>query len=530
MRELLDALHELKGEGSFTGHRTINSTLLPKTGVLPAKQINNGAWKAVDNMLRIYYYIWLSVRCVLADHRDEGASYVRSQLTLQRQRIRGDLSIDVGVKKFFDEIDRKWLSDIDTMVDRSKPFDNEPFNSDHMVNHFEYDEPVRELRKLVGRKSQIRELSEAWSGSHMQVVEITAPVLCGSTSLFLAVANSIRPGNGAAHLPDGKAVAHVCIGHLTSNTQAMSQVANGLYDELRPYLIDPPRKSKLNEEPIRVLGFMIRKICEERILIMGFDDVDRLERVVREREDLRRFMRFIFHLSEILPQFGIALIGALDRADAYQELRAQTTRFAKPIQLGAIGNNDRRGTIEKLLNGPIDDFPLRFTPSAITEIIKLSGGVPYLTQLIAWNTYERVLANGVSDPDVTREETFCWDPLITKDAVKEVLKLSTFRVGWEYYVRRLEEHFENDWNIVLSILGQYSSAPELGHATSDFERPRTSRKRSQVESRVPLILNRLTNHRVLEEAPDTGLFYLRVGLMNPELLKQLNELTDTPAT
>lgn len=518
MRDLLDAMYELKGDGSFTGRRTIDSPLLPRAGVSVVLKTDN-AWRKVDNLLSIYHYIWLATRCEVASHRDEGGAYIRLQLTDLDREVKSDGSTDYSVKKFLREIIKKWRDDVSLMLRQRDQFVPEPFNREEMVaNPFEYDDPLRERTRLVGRHSQLRDLSEAWSGTRMQVVEITAPVLCGSTSLFLTVANSLRSSDGWASSGHGRAFAHVCIGHLTSSAQAMSQVADGLYDELQRYLPDPPLKSEVNGEPIRVLEFMIRKICEERTLVVGFDDIDRLERVVQEREDLRRLLRFIFHLSEILPQFGVALIGAFARANIYQELRAQTTRFAKPIELGAIGSINHRSVVAELLNKPVANFLPRFTPNAVEEVLKLSGGVPYLVQLIAWNIYEQVSDNDDPDPDVRRQSVRRWDPLITTDAVSEVLSLDTFRVGWEHYVRRLEEYFEDDWDAAFQVLDRLTASNGQPIRPNDFA-PTYPGEATIGPMRARLVLDTLRDQRVVMER-QRGMYQLRVGLMDANLLEQ----------
>ena len=518
MRNLLDAMYELKGDGSFTGRRTIDSPQLPRAGISILLR-SDSAWRVVDNLLGIYHYAWLTTRCEVASHRDEGGAYVRLELTNLRREMRRNGSIDHSVKRFLREIMDKWQDDIALMHRQRDQFVPESFDREGMVtNPFEYDDPLRESTRLFGRHNQMRDLSEAWSGTHMQVVEITAPVLCGSTSLFLTVANSLRLAGGWANSDQGRAFAHVCIGHLTSSAQAMSQVADGLYDELQRYLPSPPLKSEVNEEPMRVLEFMIRKIWEERTLVVGFDDIDRLERVIREREDLRRLLRFIFHLSDILPQFGVALIGAFARANIYQELRAQTTRFAKPIELGAIGSSNHRLVVTELLNKPVANFLPRFTPNAIDEVLKLSGGVPYLVQLIAWNIYEQVSDNDDPDPDVRRQSVRRWDPLITADAVNDVLSLDTFRVGWEHYVRRLEEYFEGDWDDAFLVLDRLTVGNGQPVRPNDFD-PSFPGDNAIGARRARLILETLRDQRVVTERP-CGVYQLRVGLMDPNCLEQ----------
>ena len=125
------------------------------------------------------------------------------------------------------------------------------------VNPFSYDEPIRERNRLFGRDRQRRLLRSAWDGSHMQVVEVMAPVLCGSTSLFTTVIKDYVDPDGESRI----AFAHVCLGHIYTDVQAVRKVAYGLYDGLLRYSMVKPDREELDKEPMRSLEAMIRDIC-----------------------------------------------------------------------------------------------------------------------------------------------------------------------------------------------------------------------------------------------------------------------------
>jgi hypothetical protein len=250
-------------------------------------------------------------------------------------------------------------------------------------------------------------------------------------------------------------------------------------------------------------------------LVVAFDDIDHLERVLEGKGSLQRFMEFIFHLNEIIPNFGVVLIGTIDRADEYRRLRSHTTRFAKPIVLGPIGS---RNDVEQLLNAPTDTFLPRFTPNAIDHLLELSGGVPYLVHLLAWNVYEQFQSRyEFPDPKLKPgSEGFVHDPLFTEEAVSAVLAAPTFRLGWRYYVHRLERYFgPRDWEYARQILDRFTNEKVMKVRAGDFKStvPDPS---GLDEKRAQDLLVRLKTQCVLNRS-SLGEYSLRIGLMDPML-------------
>jgi hypothetical protein len=280
-----------------------------------------------------------------------------------------------------------------------------------------------------------------------------------------------------------------------------------------------PEAASLASEPMRRLEIMIRSFCSDnRRLVVGFDDIDHLERVLEGEGSLRRFMEFIFHLNEIIPNFGIVLIGTIDRADEYRRLRSHTTRFAKPIELGPIGSRNDPDQVEQLLNAPTDTFLPRFTPKAVDYVLKLSGGVPYLVQLLAWNIYEQFQVKyEFPDPKLKRGSGgFIHDPLFTEEAIDTVLAVPTFQLGWRYYVHRLERYFgRRDWEYARQILDRFTNAQIEVVRVSDFK-SNVPNQGGLDEKRAQDLLVRLKTQRVLDRS-SSGEYRLRIGLMHPVL-------------
>lgn len=96
------------------------------------------------------------------------------------------------------------LPDPDTAVDPGAEGTAIP----QQLNPFEYDEPIQVAGRLFGRDDHKEALNDAWAGTHHQVVEITAPILCGSSSLFLSVARRYESG-GLPQMLDVAVAAHV---------------------------------------------------------------------------------------------------------------------------------------------------------------------------------------------------------------------------------------------------------------------------------------------------------------------------------
>jgi hypothetical protein len=262
---------------------------------------------------------------------------------------------------------------------------------------------------------------------------------------------------------------------------------------------------------------MFRTICANGKLVVAFDDVDHLEKVIAQFDELRRNMQFIFHLNEIIPNFGVVIIGTVDRADRYRRLRSYTTRFARTIHLDAIGSVQKPADVARFLNEPFAEVETRFTPEAITRVLELSGGVPYLVQLIAWNLYEPLRYP-------PQEEDYTPDPLFTAESVMRVVELNAFKLGWKYYVHRLQAYFGNDWKLAFTVISRLAADPSRPLKPEAFAIRKRGTSNGMTVARAEDLLIRLNTQCVVRKVG--GAFTLRVGLMNPDLLRIINDKED----
>ena len=535
----LEVLRKLYGGTSIIGSKefSYDDKLLRRAGV-PDNIRDKASWDVIDEMLWIFRFAWLVNRCQDLSRRANGAEEVRSLLAAQIVRVKETEEIDDCVRKFLLQVIGKWRDDMKKVIVAGSGFTVQKYvvaeellesegpyteqatkrrsrkREKMQPNPYDYDEPIRDRGKLRSRDREMDALRDAWNAEHLQVVEITAPVLCGSTSLFLAMANKYR-----IQQKFDVDVAYVSLGHLTSDAKSIEKLANGLYDELRIRTGEPQENASLAGEPMRGLENMIRTYCKgSRRLVVGFDDIDHLEQVLEQHDSLQRFLQSIFHLNEMLPNFGVVLIGTIDRADRYRRLRAHTTRFAKPIVLRPIGSRNEPDQVEQLLNAPTDTFLPRWTGKAVNAVLELSGGVPYLVQLLAWNVYEQFQRKyEYPDPILKRGGSgFIYDPLFTEDAVEAVLGVSTFRLGWQYYIHRLERYFgKPDWELARQVLDRYTNDLALVVRATDFGPVNPDDEALLDSERAVDILKRLKTQHVLDESPK-GDYKLRIGLMHPD--------------
>ena len=444
--QMLNALKALKGGDAPAGRADLSTEQLKLKKSITPDMLHNPAWQIINELLGIYHYAWLASRCQDAGYREDGALYVERQLQTQLAAVNA-ARVHACVQRFLREVIEKWGSDMESMRREHYGYMAASMTNGYQPNPFRYDGPIRDITKLVDRTEQVERLREAWRDEHLQVVEIAAPILCGSTSFFFAAANVIAGESKSLN------IAYVSVGHLSSDEQATKKLATGLYDELSRYLRGwAPTYEELVREPRRTLELMFRTICASGKLVVAFDDVDHLEKVIGQFDELRRNMQFIFHLNEIIPNFGVAMIGTVDRADRYRRLRSYTTRFARTIQLDAIGSVQKPADVARFLNEPFAEVATRFTPEAITRALELSGGVPYLVQVIAWNLYEPLRYP-------PQEEGYTPDPLFTVESVMRVLELNAFKLGWKYYVHRLQAYFGNDWKLAFTVISRLAADP-----------------------------------------------------------------------
>lgn len=163
----------------------------------------------------------------------------------------------------------------------------------------------------------------------------------------------------------------------------------------------------------------------------------------------------------------------------------------------------------QLLTNPAKDFPLDYTPEALEQIWKLTGGQPYLVQLLGHRLVSRY-------NDLIFEESRYPEPRFGLEDVEAVVKDEAFyRMGRYYFT---------------GIWGQADQGPPTQHAVLNvLAQSKTSLPSKEIArqtesslAEIEAALETLARHDVIKEEDD-GRWHFTVELMRRWVLQREEE-------
>ena len=216
-----------------------------------------------------------------------------------------------------------------------------------------------------------------------------------------------------------------------------------------------PDEKKFQIDPFAVTEEMIRTICRrfakvtQTIVISNFDllsaagpgaHLQGLTITSRER------------IADSLLTFWWRLAGSIGNLTfVFVSQKAETAgspfeRYLKKIQVGPLEFKE----IEKLLNTPTPDFVPLFSQRAAALVFHLSGGQPYLAQLLAHCVLDQFNRNLEADPKP--------EPVFLEDDVEAATRTPLFEQFSQPYFRTLLDQLETlmpGSNTVLRVIAPH---------------------------------------------------------------------------
>jgi hypothetical protein len=271
-----------------------------------------------------------------------------------------------------------------------------------------------------GREDILRSLEELWCGA-------TAPpsvVLCGHRRM--GKTSILRNIN--SHLGAEVRLAYVNLLTLGGASGGVSDLFLAMADEIRDALpaLPEPETSEFYSHPYRALEQYLgqaKAVLGSSRLIIALDEFEQLEewmRAGRIPRDLLNVLRGYMQKDEHIA-FAFAGLHTLEEmtADYFNPLFASM----RTIPVSFLSHD---ATFQILANPPLEDFPLDYSREALERIWQLTGGQPYLVQLVGHYLVSRFNR-------LTFEQGKSLQPVFSLEDVEAVIDGPEFYSQGRYY-------------------------------------------------------------------------------------------------
>lgn len=374
MQSIVDALNTLSGEENLLANTSV------KLPARPADARRKETWDALDKLRTIIRYARIARQSsgVKRDHAADEARRLLGELASNRSTTRVELR---QVRRLAE----LWEADLEESL---SPSGDNPANGLRAVdNPFIFAEPLRKRQMFVDRDGELAELKMAWTADNLQPVILFGQPLIGKTSLLYAAA-AANP-----HVE----LAWFHLGHSNRERAGVRQILAAVCAAVQQATVldvfaFAPTKTTLAPniesatDPYADTEKMIRQVCAllaPRNLILVMDDFDAMAQLFANRDELSHFLDFLEHLFITIKTFNVVFVSQFSPVLFEEGARHA---FAGTARLHHLGPLDTKH-ISTLLRPA--EFPLYFSDAAVDAVSRLSGGHPYLAQLIAYYAVRR---------------------------------------------------------------------------------------------------------------------------------------------
>jgi len=270
---------------------------------------------------------------------------------------------------------------------------------------------------FVGREDIIRQLEELWvKGDQLQSVALYGHRRMGKTSILLNASNCL----GAK-----VQVAYVNLLLVADCSQGVGELLIFITDAIAKIVkIAPPGGRDLLDLPYITFRRYIEQIIGniEGGLIIALDEFEHIEGLINAGKIDRDFIGFLRGMVQMSSKIAFAFAGLHTLDEMTEDYFHPFFASIIPIRVGFLS----QGATCQVLANPDDDFLLDYKPEALDRIYALTGGQPYLTQLVGF-----LLVRHYNDQvfEMGRPR----DPIFTIEDVETVINDPEFFTTGRYY-------------------------------------------------------------------------------------------------
>lgn len=372
MQSIVDALNTLSSEENLLANPSLK---LPER---PSDAKRKETWEALDKLRTIVRYARIARQST--EEKQEHAAAEARRLLAELASNRSSNRVELRQIRRLAEL---WEADLDeSLTPSTTPNELKPID-----NPFIFAEPLRKKAMFVDRGAELAQLKAAWAADNLQPVILFGQPLIGKTSLLYAAANA----NSHVEL------AWFHLGHSNRERAGIRQILAAVCAAVQQATVlevfsFAPAKSALvpsienASDPYADTERLIRQVTSllaPRNLILVMDDFDAMAQLFASQAELSHFLDFLEHLFQTIKTFNVVFVSQYSPVLFEEGARHNFASTARQHQLGPL----EKKHIASLLRPA--DFPLFFSDAAVDAVARLSGGHPYLAQMIAYYAVQR---------------------------------------------------------------------------------------------------------------------------------------------
>lgn len=365
--------------------------------------------------------------------------------------------------------------------------------------------PVVGRWQFQGRRPEVAQLKAFWSAGNLQPVLLYGLPLVGKTSLLRQTESERAAAFQLVRFqPDYDPHAP------PSRARLLADLWAAVRDVARPEVIPgaepstpPVRDFAGVAEPYALCRHRISEACrwtQARTLILVLDNYDALHRVIAAQPALERFPAFIQELSQSIPNLNVVVVSERPPALFPGKAVGLFEGEAHPLFLKPLAQAE----MYRLLNRFDLNLPVAFLPSARRAIWALSGGHPYLAQLIAYQVVQNYNRQAAADKGVA---------LFGHAEVLAACQTPVFQERAQLFYRRVDEWVGEAGAEVHALVDALARAGQ-GQAVDDLIAKLVDPNAGPVHSqdRLTELLAALEEFGLLAQDAATGRYRLPIGL------------------
>ncbi|MEG4320550.1 MULTISPECIES: ATP-binding protein [unclassified Microcoleus] len=324
-------------------------------------------WEAIASLRRVIVDVQLIQNSVSLFARSLASNRALGQLkTILNQAG----VIPISERNLIVKIVKKWLEILlQFTVEIGDISITQPVSNPYTIG-----DPVQG-NQFVGREDIIRELEELWvQGDRLQSVALYGHRRMGKTSILLNASNCL----GAK-----VQVAYVNVSLVADCSQGVGELLIFVTDAIaKTVKIAPPGDRDLLDLPYITFRRYIEQVIGniEGGLIVALDEFEKIEELIDAGKIDRDFIGFLRGMVQMSSKIAFAFAGLHTLDEMTEDYFNPFFASIIPIRVGFLS----LGATRQVLANPDDDFLLDYKPEALDRIYELTGGQPYLTQLIGF--------------------------------------------------------------------------------------------------------------------------------------------------
>ncbi|MEZ4706667.1 MAG: hypothetical protein R3A44_05660 [Caldilineaceae bacterium] len=399
----------------------------------PDKPKHEEAWKAFDILTDTTRLAWVYKKSRQAD----SATYrleLQQRLVANMQTILDNQEYAITEKGFLHEVAQQWQAEFQNSYWDKRDPKLEPL----AANPYTYAEAPDEKRIFVGRKKQLEQLTEAWRTDNFQNVLLYGQRRTGRTSLLHKADVALKDKVDLIHINLAQTASEASFADLFMDITSVLE--KGLS-------IPAPAHGDMMISPMRIFREYIFACSEQfgnNSLVIVFDNFEYIEQIFPIADYRNRFLHFLMHVTRQVQNVGFVCVAESPPIEFRSRFDDVFTASLTPIHVQNFQITTERSDVERLFRQPTPKFLLHYLDKTIDGIFALTGGNPYLLQVMgyylleAYNQDVRQRSEQIKKKAMTEEEQR--DPVLTIEDVANVTEMTGFKNKSErYFVDLMEQ-------------------------------------------------------------------------------------------